>query len=300
MTNSKKIKRNKGASRRLVPFGHVRSITFIIMLLAVALIFGCRKSGGGGDPTPIDPTKSMTGNLLIVSVDGKTNINSIPLSFSYANATVSDFQSTSANLSLTKDNFIIENGTLKIGNDFDLSTLEAGKENEATLTFKLTPNSSTPITKYTETADIYIGKMQTNISVDTLKKLKFDVSDNVKGQDSFDGDKLVQTEAGKAKSILFQNSGFKVDASDDSKFTLENANTGDDGNQIKMSEIATILSNSFNSDQNISTYNNNAGFEITSSTEGTKATFVIKFKPFNSFYKEHSITFDQKLGAWIE
>ena len=48
MTNSKKIKRNIGASRRLAPFGHVRSITFIIMLLAVALIFGCRKSGGGG------------------------------------------------------------------------------------------------------------------------------------------------------------------------------------------------------------------------------------------------------------
>ena len=142
--------------------------------------------------------------------------------------------------------------------------------------------------------------MQTNISVETLKKLKFDVSDTVKGQESFDGDKLVQTEQGKAKSILFKNTDFQVDASDDSKFTLANANTGDDGNQIKMSEIATILSNSFNSDQNISTYNNNAGFEITSSTEGTKATFVIKFKPFNSFYKEHSITFDQKKGAWIE
>ena len=222
------------------------------------------------------------------------------MSFSYANATVSDFQSTSANLSLTKDNFIIENGTLKIGNDFDLSTLEAGKENEATLTFKLTPSSATPITKDTDTATIYIGKMQTNISVDTLKKLKFDVSDTVKGQESFDGDKLVQTETGKAKSILFKNTDFQVDASDNSKFTLANANTGDDGNQIKMSEIATILSNSFNSNQDISTYNNNAGFEITSSTEGTKATFVIKFKPFNSFYKEHSITFDQKRGAWIE
>ncbi|WP_288680899.1 hypothetical protein [uncultured Brachyspira sp.] len=297
MTNSKKIKRNIGASRRLAPFGHVRSITFTIMLLTVALIFGCRKSGGGGDPTPQNPNKSI-GRLLIISSDGKTNINSIPLSFSYANATVSDFQSTSANLLLTKDNFIIENGTLKIGNDFDLSTLEAGKENEATLTFKLTPSSATPITKDTDTATIYIGKMQTNISVETLKKLKFDVSDTVKGQDSFDGDKLVQTT--KHKSILFKNTDFKADASDDSKFTLDNVNTGDDGNQLKMSEFSTILSNSFNSNKDISTYNNNAGFEITSSTEGTKATFVIKFKPFNSFYKEHSITFEQKKGAWIE
>ena len=276
-------------------------LKILVIMIAVLSLFAvsCRKSGGGGDPTPQNPNKSI-GRLLIISSDGKTNINSIPLSFSYANATVSDFQSTSANLSLTKDNFIIENGTLKIGNDFDLSTLEAGKENEATLTFKLTPSSATPITKDTDTATIYIGKMQTNISVETLKKLKFDVSDTVKGQDSFDGDKLVQTEAGKAKSILFQNSGFKVDTSDDSKFILENGNTGNADNQIKMSEIATILSNSFNSSQDISTYNNNASFEITSSTEGTKATFVIKFKPFNSFYKEHSITFDQKLGAWIE
>ena len=50
----------------------------------------------------------------------------------------------------------------------------------------------------------------------------------------------MQTEAGKAKSILFQNSGFKVDTSDDSKFILENGNTGNADNQIKMSEIATI------------------------------------------------------------
>uniref|UniRef100_UPI00258312B2 hypothetical protein n=1 Tax=uncultured Brachyspira sp. TaxID=221953 RepID=UPI00258312B2 len=168
---------------------------------------------------------------------------------------------------------------------------------KVTLTFSL---SGENLSRYTDTADIFVGKMQTNISVDTLKKLKFDISDTIKAQDSFDGDKLVQTETGKALSILFKNTDFQVDASDDSKFILENANTGNAGNQIKMSEIATILSNSFNSDQNISTYNNNAGFEITSSTEGTKATFVIKFKPFNSFYKEHSITFDQKLGAWIE
>ena len=274
-------------------------LKILVIMIAVLSLFAvsCRKSGGGGDPTPQNPNKSI-GRLLIISSDGKTNINSIPLSFSYANATVSDFQSTSANLSLTKDNFIIENGTLKIGNDFDLSTLEAGKENEATLTFKLTPSSATPITKDTDTATIYIGKMQTNISVETFKKLKFHISDTVTGEDNIDGDKLVQTT--KHKSILFKNTDFKADASDDSKFTLDNVNTGDDGNQLKMSEFSTILSNSFNSNKDISTYNNNAGFEITSSTEGTKATFVIKFKPFNSFYKEHSITFEQKKGAWIE
>ena len=88
MTNSKKIKRNIGASLRLAPFGHVRSITFTIMLLAVALIFGCRKSGGG--ITQTDSIRSLTGNLLIVSPDGKTNLNSLPLSFVGASATVTE------------------------------------------------------------------------------------------------------------------------------------------------------------------------------------------------------------------
>ena len=300
MTNSKKIKRNIGASLRLAPFGHVRSITFTIMLLAVALIFGCRKSGGGGDPTPIDPTKSMTGDLLIVSVDGKTNLNSIPLRFAGANATVTKVEvEQGKTLKLDTNNFIVKNNALKLTN-IDLSTAEAAVSNKVTLTFDLSASSSSPITRYTDTADIFVGKMQTNISVETLKKLKFDVNDTLKGQESFDGDKLVQTETGKAKSILFKNTDFQVDASDDSKFTLDNVNTGADDNELKMSEFSTILSNSFNSNQDIATYNNNAGFEITSSTEGTKATFVIKFKPFNSFYKEHSITFDQKKGAWIE
>ena len=302
MTNSKKIKRNIGASLRLAPFGHVRSITFIIMLLAVALIFGCRKSGGGGGPTQTDPIKSLTGNLLIVSADGTKGANSLPLSFVGASATVSDVKvGQGGDILLFPTNFIIENGNLYLTNltttNKDGGEVKAAVSNKVTLTFSL---SGENLSRYTETADIFVGKMQTNISVETFKKLKFDVSDTVKGQDSFDGDKLVQTETGKAKSILFKNADFQVDASDDSKFTLANANTGDDGNQIKMSEIATILSNSFNSSQDISTYNNNAGFEITSSTEGTKATFVIKFKPFNSFYKEHSITFDQKKGAWIE
>ena len=265
------------------------SITLLLLILGSV---ACRKSGGGGDPTPIDPTKSMTGNLLIVSADGKTNLNSIPLRFAGANATVTKVEvEKGKTLKLDTTNFIVENNALKL-TKFDLSTEDAAVSNKVTLTFDLSASSSSPITRYTDTAEIFVGKMQTNISVDTLKKLKFDVSDTVKAQDSIDGDKLVQTT--KHKSILFKNTDFKADASDDSKFTLDNVNTGDDANELKMSEFSTILSNSFKSNQDISTYNNNAGFEITSSTEGTKATFVIKFKPFNSFYKEHSITFDQK------
>ena len=271
------------------------SITLLLLILGSV---ACRKSGGGGDPTPIDPTKSMTGDLLIVSVDGKTNLNSIPLRFAGANATVTKVAvEQGKNLNLDTNNFIVENNALKLTN-IDLSTAEAAVSNKITLTFDLSASSSSPITRYTDTADIFVGKMQTNISVETFKKLQFHISDTVTGRDNIDGDNLVQTT--KHQSILFNNRDFQVDASDDSKFILENGNTGNAANELKMSEFSTILSNSFNSNQDISTYNNNAGFEITSSTEGTKATFVIKFKPFNSFYKEHSITFDQKLGAWIE
>ena len=272
------------------------SITLLLLILGSV---ACRKSGGGG-PTQTDPIKSLTGNLLIVSTDGTKGANSLPLSFVGASATVSDIEfGQGGDILLFPTNFIIENGNLYLTNltttNKDGGEVKAAVSNKVTLTFSL---SGENLSRYTDTAEIFVGKMQTNISVETLKKLKFDVSDTLKGQDSFDGDKLVQTT--KHKSILFKNTDFKADASDDSKFTLDNVNTGDDANELKMSEFSTILSNSFNSNQDISTYNNNAGFEITSSTEGTKATFVIKFKPFNSFYKEHSITFDQKKGAWIE
>ena len=278
-------------------------LKILVIMIAVLSLFAvsCRKSSTSPEPTPTptpsnptDPIKSLTGNLLIVSTDGKTNLNSLPLSFIGASATVTEVTENPKKLNLDTTNFIVENNALKL-TKFDLSKADAAVSNKITLTFSL---SGENLSRYTDTAEIFVGKMQTNISVDTLKKLKFDVSDTVKAQDSIDGDKLVQTT--KHKSILFKNTDFKADASDDSKFTLDNVNTGDDANELKMSEFSTILSNSFKSNQDISTYNNNAGFEITSSTEGTKATFVIKFKPFNSFYKEHSITFDQKKGAWIE
>ena len=83
------------------------------MLLAVALIFGCRKSGGGGGITQTDPIRSLTGNLLIVSTDGKTNLNSLPLSFVGASATVTEVTENPKKLNLGTNNFIIADGTLK-------------------------------------------------------------------------------------------------------------------------------------------------------------------------------------------
>ena len=155
-------------------------LKILVIMIAVLSLFAvsCRKSGGGGggDPTPVNPTINA-GGLLIISTNGATNINSINLSFANANGTLTEVSSEETTLqSLTTDNFIIENGTLKVTN-FDFNNMPAGKSNAVTLTFKLTPSSATPITKDTETATIYIGKMQTNISVETFKKSKFDTTD---------------------------------------------------------------------------------------------------------------------------
>ena len=63
------------------------SITLLLLILGSV---ACRKSGGGGVITQTDTIRSLTGNLLIVSSDGKTNLNSLPLSFVGASATVTE------------------------------------------------------------------------------------------------------------------------------------------------------------------------------------------------------------------
>ena len=292
MTNSKKIKRNIGASRRLAPFGHVRSITFIIMLLAVALIFGCRKSGGGGDPTPQNPNMSI-GNLLIISTNGKDTVQGISLRFDYADATVSDVVIDATNDmkdSITKDNFLIENNTLKL-KDVDLTAKKAAVSNFATLTFSLTPNSSTPITKYTETADIYIGKMQTNIGTnDFAKQLSSKIDNN---QELF-GNKNNE------QKIRFD---FNHELSKDSNnyLVFTNALDGDNKNLIAInseggshnfySNFNELIKNTWQS------FGDSYSIE-TSIEDKTNAIVKLKFEPA-TFYEPYMFKFIMKNGEWV-
>ena len=287
-------------------------LKILVIMIAVLSLFAvsCRKSGGGGgDPTPVNPTINA-GGLLIISTNGATNINSINLSFANANGTLTEVSSEETTLqTLTTDNFIIENGTLKVSN-FDFKNMPAGKSNAVTLTFKLTPSSATPITKDTETATIYIGKMQTNISVDTFKKSKFDVTDkngNTKeNQDNINGGDITSEPH---ENIFFQNSQFAVGTDDTTKFFLTNSQDGKAGNKLSVAEFTTILSNSIYKNTDIQTYNNNGGFEITSATNKDApriATWTIKFKP-SVFYNEHSILLNmskndslQDVGGWVD
>ena len=282
MTNSKKIKRNIGTSRRLAPFGHVRSITFTIMLLSVALIFGCRKSGGGGDPTPQNPNMSI-GNLLIISTNGIDTVQGISLRFDYADATVSDVAIDKTNDmsgSITKDNFLIENNTLKL-KDVDLTAKKAAVSNLATLTFSLTPNSSTPITKYTETADIYIGKMQTNIGANDFAK-------QLSGQGKIDNDKDLFGDKNKEQLIQFD---FNPELSKDSNNYLVFTNSKEGSKDKFYSNFNELIKNTWQS------FGDSYSIE-TSIEDKTNAIVKLQFEPA-TFYEPYMFKFIMTNGEFV-
>ena len=160
-------------------------LKILVIMIAVLSLFAvsCRKASTSPEPTPTpsnptDPIKNLTGNLLIVSADGMQGANSLPLSFVGASATVTKVTEDPAKLNLDPTNFIVENNALKLTNIDLSSSTEAAVSNKITLTFSL---SGENLSRYTDTAEIFVGKMQTNIGtnqfVEKLKN-KFDVSDN--------------------------------------------------------------------------------------------------------------------------
>ncbi len=296
MTNSKKIKRNIGASLRLAPFGHVRSITFIIMLLVVALIFGCRKSGGGG-PTQTDPIKSLTGNLLIVSADGTKGANSLPLSFVGASATVSDvkveqFGGQVGDILLFPTNFIIENGNLYLTNltttNKDGGEVKAAVSNKVTLTFSL---SGENLSRYTDTADIFVGKMQTNIGTnDFAKKLSGKIDNN---QELF-GNKNNE------QKIRF-DFNHELSKGSNNYLVFTNALDGDNKNLIAINSEGGTHNFYSNFHKIIQADWQSFGdsFLIETSIEDkTNAIVKLKFEPA-TFYEPYMFKFIMKNGEWV-
>ena len=154
MTNSKKIKRNIGASLRLAPFGHVRSITCIIMLLTVALIFGCRKSSTSPNPTVFTASGKADKTIKVIEESGliKTNQNAT-INFNASTGYSAELIGVSENktLALTTEHFAFNNNELSIsdaGATFikdNGSSITAGGADaviEYTLTFKVTSTAS--------------------------------------------------------------------------------------------------------------------------------------------------------------
>ena len=278
------------------------SITLLLLILGSV---ACRKSGGGG-PTQTDPIRNLTGNLLIVSADGTRGANSLPLSFVGASATVTEVTEDKAKLNLDPTNFIVENNALKLTNIDLSSSTAAAVSNKITLTFSL---SGENLSRYTDTADIFVGKMQTNISVETFKKSKFDTTDKqgntTTDQNSISGGNITSEPH---ENIYFESSKFAVGTDDTTKFFLTNSQTGKENNKLSVAEFTTILSNSIKKNADIQSYNS-LDFEITSATNKDApriATWTIKFKP-SVFYNEHSILLNMSaddnaanVGGWVD
>ena len=301
MTNSKKIKRNIGASLRLAPFGHVRSITFTIMLLAVALIFGCRKSGGGGGITQTDPIKNLTGNLLIVSADGTKGANSLPLSFVGASATVSDvkvdkFGGQGGDILLFPTNFIIENGNLYLTNNLTTTNKDGGEvkaavSNKVTLTFSL---SGENLSRYTDTAEIFVGKysnIYTNQYIGFTNLAKIAVNDmmnipNYAVQDT-EFDFTTITNATTNETILI----------------LENTLKGNNASKVDTQKFIGVVSNRMytNSIGNFTNYYNSFFVSFDTNDSESIAKFKIDFTPkalYNDTNKSYYLIFYLKEGKW--
>lgn len=153
MTNSKKIKRNIGASRRLAPFGHVRSITFTIMLLTVALIFGCRKSSTSPNPTVFTVTAGTSSPIRIIKetdfkayADGNIGAKVGGTSDYSVTITKVEQKDQTVDVVLDASDFTVDKNTIKLSDagigKFSGKTLteKQAKEYTLTLTYSTTAN----------------------------------------------------------------------------------------------------------------------------------------------------------------
>ena len=267
------------------------SITLLLLILGSV---ACRKSGGGGGITQTDPIKSLTGNLLIVSTDGKTNLNSLPLSFVGASATVTEVTENLKKLNLGTNNFIIADGTLKLTNIDLSSSTEAAVSNKINLTFSL---SGENLSRYTDTAEIFVGKYS-NIYTNT-----FDTFTNL---NEIQGDDFTTSTTHKYITFKFNDEAktfFK-----DNTFNITNSNNtgGDDANELKVKEMESLLKDRLQKNTIFTTYFNDVKVSFVSIDETSQfiATFKVdltsKSALFETPYTSYNFTFNALKGKWVQ
>ena len=271
-------------------------LKILVIMIAVLSLFAvsCRKASTSPEPTPTptpsnptDPIKNLTGNLLIVSTDGKTNLNSLPLSFVGASATVTEVTENPPKLNLDTTNFIVENNALKL-TKFDLSKADAAVSNKITLTFSL---SGENLSRYTDTADIFVGKMQTNIGTnDFAKKLSGKIDNN---QELF-GNKNNE------QKIRFD---FNHELSKGSNNYLVFTNALDGGNKNLIAINSEGGTHNFYSNfhkiiqADWQSFGDSFLIE-TSIEDKTNAIVKLKFEPA-TFYEPYMFKFIMKNGEWV-
>ena len=268
-------------------------LKILVIMIAVLSLFAvsCRKSGGGGGPTQTDPIKNLTGNLLIVSTDGKTNLNSLPLSFVGASATVTEVTENPKKLNLDTTNFIVENNALKL-TKFDLSKADAAVSNKITLTFSL---SGENLSRYTDTADIFVGKYS-NIYTNT-----FDTFTNLV---KIDGDSFKDANnfrQGEFNFGIVDKTFFK-----DNTFAITNNKSGDANNNIGVNEFISTLEKRYKENTIFTTYFNDVKVSFVSIDKTSQfiATFKVDLTPksalFETPYTSYNFIFNALKGKWVQ
>ena len=277
-------------------------LKILVIMIAVLSLFAvsCRKASTSTEPTPTptpsnptDPIKNLTGNLLIVSADGKTNLNSLPLSFVGASATVTEVTENPPKLNLDTTNFIVENNALKL-TKFDLSKADAAVSNKITLTFSL---SGENLSRYTDTADIFVGKYS-NIYTNT-----FDTFTNLT---EIQGDDFTTSTTHKYITFKFNDEAktfFK-----DNTFNITNNNTsqGDNANELKVKEMESLLKDKLQNNTIFKTYFNDVkvSFVSTDKKDLFIATFKVDLTPksalFDTPYKSYNFIFNALKGKWVQ
>ena len=210
--------------------------------------------------------------MLIVSTDGETNLNSLPLSFIGASATVLNVKiGQGGDILLFPTNFIIENGNLYLTNltttNKDGGEVKAAVSNKVTLTFSL---SGENLSRYTDTAEIFVGKYS-NIYTNT--------SDTFTNLNAIQGDDFTISASDKHKYITFKFNNDKKTFFKDNAFNITNSNDtkGDNGNELNVKDIESLLKDRLQKNTIFTTYFNDVKVSFVSIDETSQfiATFLV-------------------------
>lgn len=227
MTNSKKIKRNIGASLRLAPFGHVRSITFTIMLLAVALIFGCKKSSTSPNPTVFTVTAGTSSPIKIIKdtdykpySDGNIGAKVGGTSDYSVTITKVEQKDTTVDVVLDASDFTVDKNTIKLSDagigKFSGKNLteKQAKEYTLTLTYTTTANVEPKSREITTVIGIVQNHLLTKTEfTDYVKKWKWQANSTAQANE---GNIYVNSIDNK-NSVQFQVNGVNFSATDKNK-----------------------------------------------------------------------------------
>ena len=237
MTNSKKIKRNIGASLRLAPFGHVRSITFIIMLLAVALIFGCKKSSTSPNPTVFTVEAGTSSPIKIIKdtdykayADGNIGAKVGGTSDYSVTITKVEQKDTTVDVVLDASDFTVDKNTIKLSDagigKFSGKNLteKQAKEYTLTLTYSTTANVEPKSREITTDIGIFQNHLLTKQEfTDYVKKWKWQANSTSQPN----AGNIYVKSSDESSSANFQVNAASFSATDKTKnYSIEAAGSG--------------------------------------------------------------------------